>query len=49
MLPSSRRVRKNNIENDEPVSLGDIERFYKKTKTTRGATDARVSFPVTVK
>ena len=41
MLPSSRRVRKNNIENDEPVSLGDIERFYKKTKTTRGATDAR--------
>jgi hypothetical protein len=41
MLPSSRRVRKNNIEDDEPLSLGDINRFYKKTKTTRGATDAR--------
>jgi hypothetical protein len=41
MLPSSRRVRKNNIEDDEPLSVGDINRFYKKTKTTRGATDAR--------
>ena len=41
MLPSSHRVRKNNIENDAPLSLGGIERFYKKTKTTRGATDAR--------
>jgi hypothetical protein len=41
MLPSSRRVRKNNIEDDEPLYVGDINRFYKKTKTTRGATDAR--------
>ena len=41
MLPSSRRMRKNNIENDEPLSLGAVERFYKKTKTTTGATDAR--------
>ena len=40
MLPSSRRVRKNNIEHDETMSLGAIERFYKKTQTTRGATDA---------
>jgi hypothetical protein len=41
MLPSSRRVRKNNIEDEETMSLGGIERFYKKTQTTRGATDAR--------
>ena len=41
MLPSSRRVKKNNIEDDEPLSLGAIERFYKKTKTTRDAREAR--------
>lgn len=42
MLPSSGRFRKGNIQNDKPMSLGDIERYYKKTNTTsRDATDAR--------
>ena len=41
MLPSSRKITKNNIEKDAPISLGAIERFYKKSQTTRGATDAR--------
>ena len=41
MLPSSQRLRNNKIEKDKPMTLGDIERFYKKTNTTRDATDAR--------
>ncbi len=44
MLPSSRRRKKNDIEHNELMTLGDIERYYKKTNTptdARGATDAR--------
>ena len=41
MLPSSQRLRNNKIEKDKPMTLGDIERFYKKVNTTRDATDAR--------
>ena len=41
MLPSSRKITKNNIGKDAPISLGAIERFYKKSQTTIGATDAR--------
>jgi hypothetical protein len=47
MLPSSRRRKKNDIEHNELITLGDIERYYKKTNTptdardARGATDAR--------
>ena len=41
MLPSSQRLRNNKMGKDKPMLLGDIERFYKKTNTSRGATDTR--------
>ena len=41
MLPSSQRLRNNKMGKDIPMKLGDIERFYKKTNTSRDATDAR--------
>jgi len=41
MLPSSQQLRKNNTGNEMPVSLGTIERYYKKTNTARDAIDAR--------
>lgn len=41
MLPSSQRLRNNKMGKDKPMTLGDIERFYKKTNTSRGATDTR--------
>ena len=40
MLPSSRRRKKNDIEHNELMTLGDIERYYKKTNTPRHARDA---------
>ena len=43
MLPSSHRRKKNDPEHNDVMTLGDIERYYKKTNAiaTRGATDAR--------
>ena len=41
MLPSSHRRKKNDLKHNELVTLGDIERYYKKTNTSRDATDAR--------
>ena len=44
MLPSSHRRKKNDLKHNELVTLGDIERYYKKTNTptdARDATDAR--------
>ena len=41
MLPSSHRRKKNDLEHNELMTLGDIERYYKKTNTSRDATDAR--------
>jgi hypothetical protein len=38
MLPSSRRRKKNDIEHNELMTLGDIERYYKKTNTPRDDT-----------
>ena len=41
MLPSSRRRKKNDTEHKELMTLGDIERYYKKTNTPTDATYAR--------
>jgi hypothetical protein len=46
MLPSSHRRKKNDLTHNELITLGDIERYYKKTNTPRDdtprdATDAR--------
>jgi len=43
MLPSSHRRKKNNHEHNDAMTLGDIERYYKKPNAvaTRGAIGAR--------
>jgi len=43
MLPSSRRRKKNDLENNDAMTLGDIERYYKKTTatTSRDVRDVR--------
>jgi hypothetical protein len=41
MLPSSRPRKKNDLAHNNVMTLGDIERYYKKPNVTRDATDAR--------
>jgi hypothetical protein len=41
MLPSSHRRRKNDLEHNDVITLGDIERYYKKTNDTIDTRDAR--------